>query len=236
MQEVDEEAVYARADPQLAESFIERNRQFILRCAAKHTHKYISDSDDEWSVAMSAFSEALTLYQADKGAFLPFSELIIRRRLTDYLRSQARFAHEIAVAPSVFQGQISDSEINVGLQEAVIQKTVHEDNTDLKCEIEAAGKLLEKYGISFLDLAECSPKAEKTRNHCATIVRYLLSSPLLLSEIRRTSIMPIQAVSYETRVPGKILERHRKYIIAAVEILDGDFPGLCEYLRYIYRT
>jgi len=31
-------------------------------------------------------------------------------------------------------------------------------------------------------------------------------------------------------VPRKVLERHRKYIIAAVVILTGDYPGLTDYL------
>jgi RNA polymerase sigma factor len=40
-------------------------------------------------------------------------------------------------------------------------------------------------------------------------------------------------IEKNTNVPRKILERHRKYIIAAIEILSGEYPYLADYLRYI---
>lgn len=233
MQDIDEEALRAASDPLAAELFIARNRQFILRCASRFTHRYITDSDDEWSVAMIAFSDSLALYQSEKGSFLSFAELIIRRRLTDHLRSESEFFHEISVSPSIFQGQATDSEESPGLQEAIIHKAVWKDRSDLTDEIEAVGQLLKNYGISFYDLPQCSPKAEKTRRLCALAIRYLIKDPILLSQVRCTSSIPLKSVCSATGIPRKALERHRKYIIAAMEILLGDFPGLQEYLRYI---
>jgi RNA polymerase sigma factor len=40
-------------------------------------------------------------------------------------------------------------------------------------------------------------------------------------------------IEKNSQVPRKILERHRKYIVAAIEILSGEYPYLAEYLRYI---
>ena len=105
MQRTDEEAVCAAHDRRAAEDFIAQNRQFILRCASKCTRRYVTCSDDAWSVALMAFSEAISLYQADKGSFLPFAELVIRRRLTDFVRSEGRHYEELSVNPSVFEGQ-----------------------------------------------------------------------------------------------------------------------------------
>ena len=34
----------------------------------------------------------------------------------------------------------------------------------------------------------------------------------------------------------KILDRHRRYIIAAAEILSGEYPVLAEYLGYIRKA
>jgi RNA polymerase sigma factor len=36
-----------------------------------------------------------------------------------------------------------------------------------------------------------------------------------------------------TGISRKILDRHRRYIIAAVEILSGDYPLLAEYMQFI---
>ena len=39
-----------------------------------------------------------------------------------------------------------------------------------------------------------------------------------------------------SRIPRKILDRHRKYLIAAVEILHGEYPLLAEYMSYIRKA
>lgn len=223
MRKTDEEAIRAAADPLEENAFIGRSRSFILRCASKDTHRYVTDRDDEWSVALIAFSEALHLYQADKGPFLPFAALVIRRRLTDHLRSQARSSEEIALTPD------QDGE----LPEALRSGSPDGTGNLLKDEVEAAGDLLKQYGFSFYDLARCSPKAEKTKAACAAAIRFLLESPALLSELRRTGTLPLLPLCQGTGVARKKLERHRRYIIAAAEILSGDFPGLQEYLRFV---
>jgi len=233
MQKIDDEAIQAASDKMATEAFIAQNRQFILRCASKYTHKYITDNDDEWSVAMIAFSEALGMYKAEKGSFLSFAELVIRRRLTDYLRSEYRFSGQTNVDPAVFEGQIDEESGDAVLQKAVLKQTVCEDNSSANYEIEAISAILAEYGFSFYDLTACSPKSEKTRNSSATVIRYLLEKPLLVSEMRRLRALPTKSICSGTGVPRKILERHRKYIIAAVEILYGDYPNLAEYLRYI---
>ena len=45
------------------------------------------------------------------------------------------------------------------------------------------------------------------------------------------NLFPIKNIAENTKVPRKILERHRKYIIAAVEIICNDFPLLQEYIK-----
>ncbi|MEA4932805.1 MAG: RNA polymerase subunit sigma, partial [Lawsonibacter sp.] len=90
-----------------------------------------------------------------------------------------------------------------------------------------------EYGFSFHELAACSPKAKKTKKSCAAAIQYILCHPLILWEMRRAKVLPLKAVSLGSGVAVKILERHRKYIIASTEILNGDFPNLSEYLSEI---
>jgi RNA polymerase sigma factor len=84
-----------------------------------------------------------------------------------------------------------------------------------------------------MDLTACSPHAQKTKSVCARAVNYVLDNQLLLNELRSKRKLPIITIEKNAKVPRKILERHRKYIIAAVEILSGEYPILAEYLRYI---
>ena len=39
-------------------AFITQNEKFIIGCANRFTKRYITKSDDEWSIALIAFSNA----------------------------------------------------------------------------------------------------------------------------------------------------------------------------------
>ncbi len=84
-----------------------------------------------------------------------------------------------------------------------------------------------------MDLTECSPKAEKTRKACARALSYLVRSPVMISEMRESKLFPLKMTEINTGVPRKILERHRKYLIVAAEILSGDYPYLSDYLSFV---
>ena len=90
-----EEAVRAQNDPEFMNRFIERNRRFVMFCAFRTLKHFISESDDEWSVALIAFHEAVLAYDREKGNFKQFAALIIRRRLIDHLNAERRHAAEI---------------------------------------------------------------------------------------------------------------------------------------------
>jgi RNA polymerase sigma factor len=208
-------AVDVVKDSNKLDEFIAQHEFFILRTAAKTAKHYVSKNDDEWSIALSAFSDALKNYDFDRGSFIAFAELIIHRSLVDYYRVQGRYSPEVQV------GQIEDDAVIIS----------NDDN--LKLEIEAINQILSSYGFSFMDLADCSPKAQKTKVACAKVVVYLLDKPDQVYEMRNSNLLPVKIIEKNAGVPRKILERHRKYIITAVEILHGNYPYLSEYLSYI---
>jgi RNA polymerase sigma factor len=140
---------------------------------------------------------------------------VIRQNLVDYFRAQGRHSREVQA------GWIEE--------EAIIEY----NDINLKLEIEAITQILEKYGFSFLDLVACSPKANKTKAACAEVVTYILSSPVLIEEMRVSKQLPAKLIVKNVGLPRKILDRHRKYIVAAVEILHGDYPYLSDYLSFI---
>lgn len=235
LREIDYMAIDAANDQDLLNSFIKQNELFILKCTSRITRKYITKSDDEWSVSLRAFVQAIQGYELNKGNFLSFAELIIRRRLIDYLRLQEKYNLELSVNPAIFNCQLDENEDDkdIALGLAVAEKVCQESNYTLKFEIEAANEVFSHYGFSFLDLSTCSPKAKKTKSSCAKIVVYLLSNPILINELQSSKQLPLKIIEKNLNVPRKILERHRKYIIAAVEILSGEYPNLAYYFRYI---
>jgi RNA polymerase sigma factor len=109
------------------------------------------------------------------------------------------------------------------------------NDNNLKLEIEAITQDLQHYEFGFMEVAKYSPKAGKTKESCAKAILFMLNNPNLVVEMRNSKQLPIKIIEKNAKVPRKLLERHRKYIIAAVEILIGDYPYLSEYLNFIKK-
>lgn len=206
-----------REDPLKMDQFIHQYEPFVLKTASEVCKRFISKSDDEWSIALIAFSHAIEKFDDQKGNFLSFAELLIRRQLIDYFRSQGKVALETPV--DVFE----ETEKPLDPSESI------------KLEIESITPVLNAYGFGFMALVSVSPKAEKTKEACAQVILYVLKNELLYHQMALEKRLPIKIIEINTKIPRKIIERHRKYIIAAVEILHGDYPYLSEYLSAIRK-
>lgn len=217
MQKLDQTNTFDFSNVQNIDAFIARHDFYILKTASKTAKRYITKSDEEYSVAMLAFYETIQKYDENKGNFYSFAELMISRSLIDYFRGKNKYNAEIQV------DELEDKYIKVN------------NDDSLKLEIEAIGQILQKYDFMFMDLEKCSPKAKKTRLACSNAVTFLLGRPNLIEQMRNIKQLPIKAIEENLMIPRKILERHRKYIIAAVEILHGEYPIISEYLSYMRK-
>ena len=240
--EIEGKVLAAKTDEALFSELVESRKPWMLRVASETTHRYITDSDDEWSIALMAFSEAVQSYEAGKGSFSGLAAMVIRRRIVDYLRSEGRYSDELSVSPAAFEDSLDDEEaggLNLRVQRRVAEEAAEAPGEDAASlareEIAELQGILQLYGFSFFDLADASPKTEKTRKSCAQAVRTLIASVILMAQMRLKRLLPIKDLSEASGVVRKILDRHRKYIIAAAEILDGDFPILAGYMASIRK-
>ena len=135
---------------------------------------------------------------------------------------------------SALQIEIRQRSVEISAAEGVGVETL--GSTPMQDEIAAVQNLLSGYNFSFFDLTECSPKAEKTKIACAKAVAVLLQNPTLFKKMQTTRTLPVKDISSGKDISVKILERHRKYIIAAAEIMQGDYPLLKEYMSYIRKA
>ncbi len=228
-----EQAAEAARSRRAREAFLEEHQDHILRLAAKITRSSLTKSDDEWAVAMFAVSQALDSWNSERGDFWPYAAVVMQSRLTDLHRKNARSDAEISVRPEAFDGDVDDMDPDLGTQMEVREHAGVEVDTRLRDEIFALQEELDGYGISFFELAECSPKAEKTRKSCADLIRAMFTPPPpLTGDMKKSRRLPISALLLRTGLPKKILERHRKYLVAGTLILDGDYPGLADYMKY----
>lgn len=233
MRTMDDKAIQAKGDSDYRETLIRESESFILGIAHKAAGQYVSYSDDEWSVSLLAFHEAIEAYSAHKGHFLPFAELVIRRRLADSSKQQRKYQAEIPVNPRSFGGEYEEEEEDLSLRLQVLEGLETREEFVAKWEILALNQTLMPYGFSFLDLVEASPKTKKTKVACAKAVASLWNDSQRLKEMRNSCTLPIQFIVAKTWIQRKVIERHRKYIIAAIEIFTGDYPILAEYLRFM---
>lgn len=228
MSEMDILAVNDKDDEGSINMLISQYESFILKCASAAARSYISKSDDEWSIALAAFIEAVKNYSPNKGSFPNFAELVIRRRIIDCIRSKSRYAPEILTQTSLFEEKEDYS-----TKDETAEKILVEEDNSLKMEIYLINEVFSGYGFSFMDLAECSPKSRKTKKSCAKVVAFMINNPILISEMQIKRQLPLNLIVKNTKVSRKLLERHRKYIVAAVEIVSGDYPNLAFYMQYI---
>ncbi|MCR5294115.1 MAG: RNA polymerase subunit sigma [Lachnospiraceae bacterium] len=242
LDEMTSKALLAKEDEAVFTELVEENRKFIKSAAYRAVHHFITESDDEWSVSLIAFHEAVMQYDESKGNFAAFAMLVIRRRLLDHMTSERRHMGEIAMEPMILEGNPEEMEDLTGVQSETLKKTAAlsdessaPGSSAIKDEIDSMQEVLSAYGFSFFDLAECSPKAGKTKDACAKLIRALTASPELMAEMRKNHALPIKELLKVVKVPRKIAERHRKYIIAAAEIIGGEYPLLTDYLAYIRK-
>lgn len=234
MRTIDENALKAQTDQKYMNTFILDSESFIIQAAYKATGQYITKSDDRWSVALSAFHEAVKSYSNDKGSFHAFAEMVIKRRLFDDYKKRSKHFKEVSINPFSFENDKDDEEEeDIGLKREVLAAIVSNQDNDAKLEIEAISALLKKYDFSFMDLVTVSPKSLKTKKICAKAIVFVYQNQQYLQEMRRTKSLPLKTIEDFLHLPRKTLERHRKYIIAAIEILCGDYPILSDYLKFV---
>lgn len=88
MNTIDDLALQAAKDEKVFEELLIKNKGFIIKCAYEVTKKFISEHDDEWSVSIIAFSDAVKTYEQEKGSFYAYSKLLITRKLINYYRTE----------------------------------------------------------------------------------------------------------------------------------------------------
>lgn len=235
MDDLSARAIAAKDNEDNFYRFAQENRRFIKRCAYRTCRRFVSESDDEWSISLIAFYEAVRSFDEQKGAFKSFAYMVIRRRLMDYFDTESRHWAEISADPYTFDGQLEEEDASA-LDMEIASKSAQTEGhgrpgtTDLEDEVEALRQKIAPYGFDLYDIGGCSPKAAKTKRACAKVIDAIVASDELFGTMRRKRNLPYVKLLELDGVNKKLLERHRKYIIVAAEIRKGDFPQMAEYV------
>lgn len=217
-----EEVLSAQVDKKAREKLIEEALPEIRRCASKTVGRWVDEHDDIYSVAMIAFNDAITAFNTEKGDFSAFAKTVIHNRIMDHLRQIQRHG---VVIPFSTLSVMDDNGEEVEFE----TEDPGSCNFELAVEIASLEQELKLFKICFCDLPTVSPKAEKTRKACRRVVSCILENGDFLNQVLEKKQLPGKQLLEVADVNEKVLERHRKYIIAGVLICAGGYTDLREY-------
>ncbi|MBE6949215.1 MAG: sigma-70 family RNA polymerase sigma factor [Ruminococcaceae bacterium] len=221
----------AKKNMQKADDLIKAYIPFIKNEASKYMSRPCTDQDDEFSIAMIAFHEAIQGYFRERGAFLSYASLIIRSRLIDYSRKEMRHQGHLSLDDS------GDDEDNNTLHGYLADKK--DEYTELanleatKQEIQELSDVMVDFGISLMDVTDNSPKQQRTLEACRKAVQYGIDNPAILDEMLRTRKLPLSKLVKGSGVERKTLERHRKYVLAMLIIQTNGYEIIRGHLRHL---
>lgn len=203
---------------------------FIAKCVSEVCKRYIDpQTDDEFSVGLNAFNEAMMSYCPKKGgSFLAFSKLVVKRKVIDYIRYIQKSPAAVSLDDNYNEEQMENPVEILAVNESY-RKEQHA--LQLREEILDFKEKLDIYRLSLSQLTKVSPKHRDARETAISVARMLHNDAEFNSYVKAKKKMPLKDLARQVNVSKKTLERNRKFILAIFIILDGDYTYLKEYLK-----
>lgn len=220
-----------QGDVEARNRLIQDYTPFVLKVASQKVGRFLRPgTDDEVSVALLAFNEAIDAYDNARGSFLSFSQTVIQRRLVDYFRRHRGQHQELMLADLEGPREDQHSESTVLDQAAKSAWGLEQDDESRRREIEEYGQILARFGIRFADLVRAAPKHRDSRDRVINLARAAVQEPEDQQALVERGELPTSALVQKFGVSRRLIERHRVYIVAVAVILTHDLPYLQEYL------
>ena len=206
---LEDRVIKAKEDKDDINRLIFEFRPFIAGVAQKRVGRFLEYGvDEELSVGLMAFKEAIDSYDRAKSKFLSFARMVISMRLIDYYRKSRK---EKTVS-------LDDRDPGDGAADAdsLEQYRIADENEKRILEIMEYRKQLRKWGISLEQLVEISPKKDALREQYKMVARVIVKNYNILRILLKTRRLPVKQIENVISIHPKKLERGRIYIIAMV--------------------
>ncbi len=209
MQSLENRVIEVRDDKYKTSRLISEFTPFIASVAQKRVGRFLQyGTDEELSVGLAAFKEAMDSYDMARGKFLSFARLVISMRLIDYYRKKGKEKTLSLDDDNTTSGLIDSSSME--------QYRIDDENEARILEIIEYKTELEKWGVSLEQLAEVSPRKENLREQYKDVAKVIVGNSGILKTLMETKRLPIKEIEETTMLHRKKLERGRIYIIAIV--------------------
>ena len=225
----------AKEDMAAADEMIRAYMPFIRKETAKFLKRpLVEENDDELSIAMIAFHEAIQDYSIIRGSFLHFAALHIKSRLIDHFRKETRHRGLISMDHPASEEEDTPLRDKLADPEDLIQDGMLRDAT--RSEIEEFSASIRTFGIHLSDVAAHCPQQQRTLEACRLALTYAKDNPQIMDEFLRTKRLPISLIAAGSGVERKTLERHRKYMVALLLAYTNGFEIIRGHLKCALLT
>lgn len=224
-------ALVQDGDEALQNQLLKQYQPFIAKSVSEVCKRYIDPSkDDEFSIGLMAFNDAMKSYSRDKGSsFLSFAKLVVKRKVIDYIRND----QNNPVVASLDQ-EYEDEEQMENPQEVRVAKEQYQQETESwyrRIEIQDFSEKLKQYRLSFEELTEVSPKHRDARESAIKVARTINDDDELRGFVMEKRKLPMKLLTEKVEVSKKTLERNRKFILAIFIVLNEDYVFLKDYIK-----
>lgn len=217
----------AKTDMEMRNEVIKKYTPFIIKVISEVSNRYIDiKTDDDYSIGLMAFNEAIDSYDSSKGvSFLTFAKTVIHRRLIDNFRRSSKRHAEVSMEA------VEDAAGPLELRVSVDRFKQREEQQERMAEITEYSRRLIEFGISFDNLVKVCPRKKDARERSFEIARLIAANRELCDHLINFKQLPIKELEQKTDLSRKTIERNRKYIIAVALILIGDYNYLKGYVQ-----
>lgn len=197
------------------DNLIRNNMAFIIKTVSGITGRYISiENDDEFSIALAAFTEAVDKFDKRRGTFLGFAKLVIESRLKTYMVKKNKKPQIVSLEVLNDQGiEFEDTNAQNNDNEFIMQ-------------LDEYKKQLNYFGLNLEILADTAPKHRDTKNRALQVAETVSEDEDTVELTYKKKKLPIKIVAKIAKVTEKIVKGSKNFILATMIIFVKRYPAL----------
>lgn len=200
---------------------VEQNLPFIIRTVSTMTGRYVSvQQDEEFSIALRAFAEAVERFDETRGSFLPYAALVMRSRLMTYLEQERRRQRE----------ELSLEAMEEAGTELADQKT---QESDLRMEIRIYREELQKFGLTLEELADHAPSHRDTRRCAIAAAERAAGEEAIVRRTYEKKKLPVRAVAVLCGLSEKVVKTSRVFILGTMVVFVKQLTGMIQWIQEV---
>ena len=203
------------------DALIELHKAFIIRTVSEFTGRYVSvENDDEYSIALGGFAEAIDRFEEEKGSFLSYAKLVMLSRLKNNLRSKVKDVKVVSLDSLMESGQDFKGE-----EDAIDNYSIYYD------EILQFKNELTKFNLTFDKLASRCPKHKDTRQRAFSIGVNSSENREIIDNTYTKKRLPIKMVAAFNKVTEKTVKGSKYFILSIMLVFVNKYENLMRWLR-----